>query len=86
MKWMLISLTAVVALPITASAGVQDEDTYGFHPVTPRVAAAKRLPRQEIKPFYWDRATPVHAPAFGDPRRTPLLRTRDLPSEAMPGF
>ena len=86
MKRMLISFAAVITLAATASAGVPDGRSSGWRPaVNPVVVAARRLPWQEVQPFYWDRATPLHAPAFGQPRPTLDIRIRYLPLELTPG-
>lgn len=86
MKRMLISFSAVIMLAVTARAGVPDDGTSGWRPaVKPAVAAARRLPWQEVQPFYWDRATPLHLPAIEQPHNKPLRRTRYLPLELTPG-
>lgn len=87
MKRMLISFSAVIMLAVTASAGVPDDGTSKWRPaVKPSVAAAKRLPWQEVQPFYWDRAMPLHLPAIEQPHKNPLRRTRYLPFELKPGL
>jgi len=92
MKNWLIPWTAVLVVVTTAVAEVPENGAPDSTKVANRKSSGgKLLPWQEVQPFYWDRATPLHPRSLDNPRPDSMkvkyrLRLQQKPEFAIEGF